>query len=333
MKTSRLLLFPILAGGLILGARADDKKDSPDTTPAPSEHRHLRSLTDDEPMEKEPVTFLGVETSPAGAALSTQLGLPPDTGLVVNHVVPDSAAAGALKKHDILTKFDDQILVDTRQLSVLVRSHKEGDEVLLTFIRGGKEQSQKVKLGKHEHARVLGFNGPDADPDQIVRFYADGEMPELQDLQKVPGLTREDFGKMLQMLKREHGQWFGSPGVHIISREKGKGSTVLNLADGNFVFSDDVGSVEINAAKGKRELTVKDKKGAVTFKGPITDEADRKKLPAEVVARLDKIDKLDVGGEPGEDFEVDAAAINPPEKTKISLPPALREIGQPAAPF
>ncbi len=61
----------------------------------------------------------------------------------MRNVVPDSPAAATLKKNDVLTKLDDQLLIEQRQLSVLIRNHKDGDEVTLTYIRGGKESHRQ----------------------------------------------------------------------------------------------------------------------------------------------------------------------------------------------
>src|SRR5690606_552210 len=91
-----------------------------------------------------------VQTEPVGAALQSQLGLPAGTGLAVSMLVPDSAAAMVLQPHDILLKFDDQMLVNMDQLSVLVRNRKPGDKVKLTYLRAGKEATATVTLGEHE---------------------------------------------------------------------------------------------------------------------------------------------------------------------------------------
>jgi len=274
------------------------------------------------PLEKEPVTFLGVETAPAGRTLAAQLGLPADTGLVVTRIVEGSPAAGALKEHDILTKLDDQILVDIRQLSVLVRGHKEGDEVSLTVYRGGKETTVKVKLAKHEVPKLSAIDdGP------TFRFFGNEDLPETMPLAKIPGMAREDVDQAMNLLGREpfdvffmqkpHVRVFGRAGEHGVSTG---GSTVLDLADGNLVYSDESGSIEVNATKGQRELTVKNPKGEVTFKGPINNEEERQKLPPEVTARLNKIQNVDFSLERGDDFEQEGAALEAPVKSKISQP-------------
>src|SRR4051794_40813857 len=95
--------------------------------------------------------YLGVSTSAVPGALRQHLGLAEGVGLVVDFVEPDSPAQKAgLKQYDILTKFDDQILVNAQQLAVVVRTHKGGEEVKLALIRGGKEQTLKTKLVEKE---------------------------------------------------------------------------------------------------------------------------------------------------------------------------------------
>ncbi|MFX3681283.1 MAG: hypothetical protein ACN6I3_00005, partial [bacterium] len=71
--------------------------------------------------EEGPSTFLGVETTRVGSTLGAQLGLDRGIGLVVARVVPDTGAAAALEKHDLLLKFEDQLLVTPDQLGVLVK--------------------------------------------------------------------------------------------------------------------------------------------------------------------------------------------------------------------
>lgn len=269
----------------------------------------------DKPAAKETVTYLGVETARVGRTLARQLGLGRDMGLVVTRIAENSPAAAVLKEDDILTKLDDQLLVDSRQLSILIRGKKEGDEISLTLIRDGKQTSVKAKLGQHEIVRLAGL---EFGPDTNIHLFHGRDLPDLARLRELPGMLREDVDSALRLLGREHGNWFGSPRVQVFNRPGGKGATVLDLAQGNFVYSDDEGSVEVNAKDGQRELTVKNAKGDVTFKGPINDADDRKKLPPEVVARLNKIEKIDVGFEPGEDFEQEGAAVEPPAKTKIS---------------
>src|SRR5690242_5223290 len=97
----------ITALGLLLAwpmARAADEekpqskeKKSPLRVLAGPERERRVLVQHGDKLEKENVTFLGVEAAPAPAALAAQLGLARGTGLVVGHVAPKSPADGALQ--------------------------------------------------------------------------------------------------------------------------------------------------------------------------------------------------------------------------------------------
>ena len=114
------------------------------------------------PVRTGPVTFLGVATMEVPPEVSAQLPLMPDTGLLIGAVAPDSPAAKAgLQDSDVLSKFDDQILITQRQLAVLIANHKEGDNVKLTYFRKGRQMETTASLSQHiapatmEHADPL----------------------------------------------------------------------------------------------------------------------------------------------------------------------------------
>ena len=277
--------------------------------------------------EMETVAFLGVETSPVPRTVAKHLGLARDMGLIVERVAKDSPAAAVLQEDDILTKFDDQLLIDSRQFTVLIRSKKEGDEVKLTFLRTGKEQTAKVKLGKKEVPKV-------ADTFQFFSAPMIGQSfhfsPETATrLKELAPAVGEEVRDMVRRLQRERGTWFGTPGVRVITRG-GKDSTILDLPRGHITYSDDDGSIEVQAEEGKRQLTVKDKDGKVTFEGPINNEEDRKKLPDDVKKRIEKIEFSHFNFEPGDEFEIEAGKVSEPGNTKISGEPA-RRAGRPRA--
>ncbi len=129
----------------------------------------------------EKAAFLGVATSPASATLRAQLSISRGMGLVVDLVERDSPAdAAGIQVHDILQKFDDQILVNAQQLAVLVRSKKPGDEIKLSLLRGGKTQTVTAKLVEKEvtvleeldEPRLTGSNAPlpeNLAPDKILQ--------------------------------------------------------------------------------------------------------------------------------------------------------------------
>lgn len=238
-----------------------------------------------EKLEKETVAFLGVETSPVATATSVQLGLPRGTGLVVNHVVAKSPAEGVLNEYDILLKLDDQILIETRQLSVLLRTHKEGEEVTLTYLRAGQKATAKVKLGKTEVTKMSGVFERVPLPFGVPgnRFEYATEPGGDED--------RAEMDRVLSMIRRTPN---GEPVRIQVDPKKGPGfrAMALHTANSSMVFSDDEGSLELKAQDGVKTLMAKDAKGEPLFSGPVNTPEERKAMPAGVRARLEKLEGM-----------------------------------------
>ena len=243
-------------------------------------------LKDARTMAKETVTFLGIEAVPVDPALSKQLNLPRDTGLVVRSIVPDSPAAGALEAFDLLTKFEDQVLIEPHQLAVLVRGRKAGEEITLTLVRGGKEQTAKVRLGQHEVPKFTERPGR-GERREILGF--DGHVPSNG--QVLPPMPREEADRMLELIQMERQPTHMSVIHH---REDGTDrTTIVNFGHSNVVFTDDEGMLELKIDDGKRDLTAKDKDGKVIFSGPINTDEQRKDIPPAVLARLKNVENPD----------------------------------------
>jgi serine protease Do len=323
MKSS--LIFPLLSLAVVsaLSLRAADTPSA--AVPEPKVEKKSRAVVvrhgGEDTREKEKVTYLGVETGPVPEVLADHLGLPRGFGLAVRSVAKDSPAAAVLQKNDVLRKLADQDLVDARQLSVLIRAKKPGDAVKLTIVRAGKEQVVTATLGEREVPKMWDFSDRGDGMTGFRHFSEEG--PTIERLRELPGIARDELNDVLRIIGRERGNWFGgSPRVHVFKRHGG--ASLLNMAEGNFVYSDEEGSIEIAASKGQRELTVKDAQGAVTFKGPINTDEERNKLPAEIKKRLGKIDDATIDFEADESLEQEGAAVKP-DKTKTS-----RDLGRDA---
>lgn len=92
-------------------------------------------------------SYLGVMTSVATPALREQLGLPGGVGVLIEAVDAESPAQrGGLQVHDIVTKLDDQLVINVHQFGVLVRMRKPGETVSLSVIRRGKPVTANVLL-------------------------------------------------------------------------------------------------------------------------------------------------------------------------------------------
>lgn len=74
-----------------------------------------------------------------------------DKGAVIKNVVDGSAAKNAgLQEGDIITKVNDINISSPEDLRSAIGAKKAGDNVTITYLRNGKEQTKKVELGKNE---------------------------------------------------------------------------------------------------------------------------------------------------------------------------------------
>jgi hypothetical protein len=202
---------------------------------------------------KEKAAFLGVATSAPSATLRAQLNLSRGMGLVVDLVEKDSPAELAgVKVHDILQKFDEQLLVNAQQLAVLVRSKKPGDQVRLTLLREGKPVNVTARLIEKE-----------------VPVLEEMQEPRLQGSAVPPALTPEE---LLQRLSPNNGggQWMNvTP----------DGTLTRRMVDerNDITFTRDSG--------GGESLLVKDRQGRTLYQGA----ADKADLEPELMKKVDSL--------------------------------------------
>jgi hypothetical protein len=96
----------------------------------------------------EPRTYMGVGVETPGDTLRAQLKLPKGVGLVVNYIDPNGPSKELIHQHDVLEKLDDQLLINGEQFATLVRMHKQGDSIAVSFIREAKHIQVTVRLGE-----------------------------------------------------------------------------------------------------------------------------------------------------------------------------------------
>jgi len=252
-------------------------------------------------METESAAFLGVETAPVSETLTDQLNLPRGIGLVVAHIVPDSPAAAALKAHDILLKLDDQQLVDSRQFAVLVRNHKEGDEVTLTYLRGGKEATVKARLVLHLVPKMFAdsVDAPgwshDLGPDKVQ-----GMLSMMSPRQAGAERAGEDGGPEIRIFK-------------------------INTGNSHVSFTDRLGALDLTVVDGKQTLVAKSAKGEQLFSGPVDTPEQRRALPPQVRERFDRLEsqiKVDLSYKIDGDFKDSGSKgeAPPPQSSMLRAP-------------
>lgn len=338
-KTIHLLLSTAALGAITPAFAAEAKSDETGLNPKARKEIRVITSTDAErgasgigprqmmrhiaPAELESVTFLGIETSPVTPTLVAQLSLTDGAGLVVNQVSPKSPAASALQAHDILLKLDDQILIEQRQLAVLVRNRKEGDEVTLTFLRAGKPATARVKLAKHDAPKLSLMFEP-ASPSGMPERMAGGGGVGFEYQGSTPNVwrNREDVNRVLAMIDAARG-----PGQHRVElfRSPGPGdrnvSVMVNPGNSRIISDDERGSLELTINQGKKELVAKNTKGEPIFAGPVNTPEERKALPDEVRTRLEKLEEMkQFSFRTDADFQDAETKIVRPRGQGISLP-------------
>ncbi len=115
--------------------------------------------------------WLGVECRPVRGALSVQLGLPEDQGLVVEAVVSDGPAAKAgIQRHDVLMTADGKPLKGVPDLIKAIETAKD-KELSLELIRGGKRKKIVVTPAKRPAQSQPGDSFPVPGPDDFNKLH------------------------------------------------------------------------------------------------------------------------------------------------------------------
>jgi membrane-associated protease RseP (regulator of RpoE activity) len=257
---------------------------APPAPPMPPRHGHMH-----EQESKEPMTYLGVETSDVPRVLSAQMGLPRGFGVVVDYVAANSpASAAGLQPNDIIKMLNDQIIVDPGQLGKLVRSFADGTSVNMTVLRKGQELKLTVKLAK----RDVSSNHNPFGSDKEWRFDDFGDMDfnfQMPDMTVVRDAVQR--AKAEAMRASDEARKAASRFRIVTTDDDGAKVTKVDLGKATISFSDEHGELTLERVDGKKMLTATDADGKVTFQGPIDTDEQRAKIPANVRERVEKLEK------------------------------------------
>jgi hypothetical protein len=270
--------------------------------------------------EAKKVPFIGVVTSPLGEQVRAQTNLTEDVGLSVDVVSPDSPAAKAgLKAHDILAKYDDQILCAAVQLSALVKRTGTGNKATLTVLRGGKEMPIEVIVGEHAAQATFKVEGVNMNFTPLVQGAIVAGQPLAPEVIKLI----EEMGSKTggAVFGGQYGFAVPAPGVDapVLPQSSGPNDTLLQLQSNQIqpnqvrqtqiqrnqrivlvnpnvqsqsqsvsIVANDDGRVELRETNGKRTVTILDKSGAQQYAGPLDTQEDREKIPAELRSRVEQ---------------------------------------------
>jgi hypothetical protein len=266
------------------------------------------------------VTYLGVSTSPPPEALAEQLKLPKGVGLLVDFVdAKGPAAAAGIRKNDVLTKLDDQLLTSPQHLAVLVRMHKPKDKVALTLCREAREQKVAAELGESEEAaREADIGLQPVLPQPTARGNAMQQMfsrmnagagaattssSSFSDGEHTLTVTASGREKHLLATDRDGNVLFNGPVTteeqrkavppEILKKfetmEKSMRVEVREESRGTVSLIEDGLTLTLTTESGKQSVVAKDADGKVIFQGPVDTQEQRAKMPEKVRTKLERL--------------------------------------------
>ena len=93
--------------------------------------------------------YLGISDVDLNPAIAAQLGITEQEGIVIRRVASGSPANQArLQRLDVVTAIDGKPLSGDSDLQRILRSHKPGDTLTLSVVRGDQKLAVKVVLGQ-----------------------------------------------------------------------------------------------------------------------------------------------------------------------------------------
>jgi serine protease Do len=262
-------------------------------------------------------TYLGVGLAPIPAIARDQLDIPEGVGIAIGHVAKGSPAEKAkLRVNDIITKLDDQLIINAEQFQTLIKVKKPGDEIALTLYRKGKEQKVKAKLATGNVSIQLGQrNVP-------FRWQGDQWIPQLNDGFEAFPFVEPNNPKAMEHIRKAIEAWQkqwkniepgklpdGAPGfffqlpgqrfqeIPIPPRQlKGipnvPGMKHLRIANASATIKDNTGTYTLSTANGRKKFKAVDNDGTALFEGPVNTDKERKEVPKEVRGKLEQLEKV-----------------------------------------
>jgi len=183
-----------------------------------------------------------------------------DEGVKITDVTDESGAEKAgLKEDDIITKVDDKKIEGPDDLTKVIRSHKAGEKVKITYLRDKKEQKATAELSKWKGAGFNAFNMKMPNMDFDV-------MPKIQGVPRThvsPGLyygfdNRPKLGLSVQ--DSEDGK-----GVKVIDVDDEGNAKKAGIKENDVIVS--VNDKEVNSADEVARLVRESReKGSVMLK-------------------------------------------------------------------
>ncbi len=187
--------------------------------------------------------FLGVGTEPA------------EKGLKITSVSDNSGAEKAgLQKGDIITKIGEKKLESSEQLSKLVKEHKPGEKLEVTYLRDNNSKTVTAILGKSNTATVFadsfnipavpGYPVPPAAPN--IRLRGTNSLQNLNEVVVSGYSNKPRWGFNIQ--DNEDG-----PGVKVVSIVRESNAEKAGLKEGDIITEIDGKEVNVDIVRTATE--------------------------------------------------------------------------------
>jgi hypothetical protein len=244
------------------------------------------------PTQDSQSAFLGVISSEVPEVLAEHLNLRPNSGIIVRSLVPNGPAANAgIHVNDIILKAGDTSIGSPLDFSNQISTKKPGDSLALDMIQKGKPAQIQVTLGAKPAGMAtatpqalgpLELNGLPKDLADRIRGAIAGNLGNLdlatQQAGFPPNLEQAVRDLKMQMLG---GQDAPAPNA--------AGSGTHTQGSATIKMKDQLGSVEIKATEGGKEVTIRDLNDQITWTGPWDTAQDQAAAPANVRNRVDSL--------------------------------------------
>ncbi len=263
--------------------------------------------------EGKEYAYLGVYVESIPEMLGEHLGLQPGVGVVVEGVIEGGPAdAAGLMKNDLILKFDDQLLIGTKQAVTLVKISEPGSVHELSIMRKGEKQTVSVTLGSK---KIKAKKKAEEQSQMLPGAPAVPPLPLLERKHAIRGLRDLGMDRNRIVYLGESGEIDFETSMELneeietmvkrvqlaVSDVGGVAAPTIVLHDEErvFEFSDDSGMNYTVVDSGEEcELTIVNADGKSEFEGIMDDEAlamlpesIRKELPRiQKIVRIEKIE-------------------------------------------
>lgn len=195
-------------------------------------------------------------------------------GVQVKSVTKESAAEKAgLKENDIITKVNDTKIATPDELSAAIKNFKPGDKVIVTYLRGKKEQKATAELTKWE-GNKMEMTTQGIDINDMFR--------NLPRIREGYNMGRMQFGTTPKL------------GISVQDAEDGKGVKILdvdeesNAQKAGILKNDIITRVDDTAVSNVDEVSkaIKEKKDQATVKLQVVRSGKTQTIEVKVPRKL-----------------------------------------------